>query len=60
MVLRKTEVMGEKLITMPLFPTTNLTWNDLGLKPVLSGDRPTTNRPTHGTVQYSLLEFVPG
>jgi hypothetical protein len=35
--------------------TTNPTWNDLGANPGLCGERPTTNRLSHGTTFFQFL-----
>jgi hypothetical protein len=34
--------------------TTNLTWTDLGSNPGLDGERPTTNRLSHGTAKTKI------
>jgi hypothetical protein len=36
--------------------TTNPTWTDPGSNPGLSGERPVTNRLSHGTADYLLNE----
>ena len=35
--------------------TTNPTWTDQGSKPGLHGERPTSNRLSHGTAKYPYL-----
>jgi hypothetical protein len=35
--------------------TTNPKWNDPGSNPGIRGDRPATNRLSHGTALYSCL-----
>jgi hypothetical protein len=35
--------------------TTNLTWIDLGSNPGLRGERPATNRLSHGTAYFTAL-----
>jgi hypothetical protein len=44
----ETEVLGENLPSATLF-TTNPTWIDPGANPGLRGERPATNRLSHGT-----------
>jgi hypothetical protein len=56
----ETEVLGENLPSATL-STTNPTWVDPGANPGLRGERPATNRLSHGTatvvcnVYYSLV-----
>jgi hypothetical protein len=38
--------------------TTNLTWTDPGSNPGLRGERPATNRLSHGTAQIRTLLCV--
>jgi hypothetical protein len=38
--------------------TTNLTWTDLGSNPGLRGERPATNRLSHGTVIVTWLVYI--
>jgi hypothetical protein len=38
--------------------TTNPTWPDQGSNPGLLGERPATNRLSHGTVRIGLLCFM--
>jgi hypothetical protein len=40
-------------------PTTNLTWTDPGSNPGLRGERPATNRLSHGTAHSRTLSFAP-
>jgi hypothetical protein len=44
----ETEVLGENLPSATL-STTNPTWIDPGANPGLCGERPATNRLSHGT-----------
>jgi hypothetical protein len=44
----ETEVLGENLTSATL-STTNPTWIDPGSNPGLRGERPATNRLSHGT-----------
>jgi hypothetical protein len=50
----ETEVLGENLPSATL-STTNLTWIDPGANPGLRGERPATNRLSHGTAHNWLL-----
>jgi hypothetical protein len=52
----ETEVLGENLPSATL-STTNLTWIDPGANPGLRGERPATNRLSHGTA-YKLYNRV--
>jgi hypothetical protein len=45
----KTEVLGGKTCPSATLSTTNPTWTDPGSKPGLRGERPATNRLSHGT-----------
>jgi hypothetical protein len=47
----RTEVLGGKTCPTSTLPTTNPTWSDLGSNPGLRGERPATNRLSHGTVR---------
>jgi hypothetical protein len=47
----ETEVLGENLPSATL-STTNHTWIDPGANPGLRGERPATNRLSHGTARY--------
>jgi hypothetical protein len=38
--------------------TTNPTWTDPGLNPVLRGERSATNRLSHGTASGKILPFT--
>jgi hypothetical protein len=54
----KTEVLGGKTCPSATLSTTNHTWTDPGSKPGLRGDRPATNRLSHGTAcQGFSLKF---
>jgi hypothetical protein len=48
----ETEVLGENLPSATL-STTNPTWIDPGANPGLRGERPATNRLSHGTARFS-------
>jgi hypothetical protein len=50
----ETEVLGENLPSATL-STTNPTWIDLGTNPGLRGERPATNRLSHGTALFLKL-----
>jgi hypothetical protein len=50
----ETEVLGEKLPSATL-STTNPTWIDPGSNPGLRGERPATNRLSHGTASHVLI-----
>jgi hypothetical protein len=39
------------------FSTTNPTWTDPGSNPCLRGERPATNRLSHGTALLAVLFF---
>jgi hypothetical protein len=45
----ETEELGEKACPSPTLCTTNPTWIDPGANPELRGERPATNRLSHGT-----------
>jgi hypothetical protein len=45
----KTEVLGQKPAPVPLCPPQIPPWTDPGSNPGLRGERPTTNRLSHGT-----------
>jgi hypothetical protein len=49
----ETEELGENLPSATL-STTNPTWIDPGANPGLRGERPATNRLSHGTADYSI------
>jgi hypothetical protein len=49
------ETLGEKPAPVPYMSTTNLTWADQVSNPGLRGDRPATNRLSHGTALSTLL-----
>jgi hypothetical protein len=53
----ETEVLGENLPSATL-STTNPTWIDPGANPGLRGERPATNRLSHGTALPKLLMVV--
>jgi hypothetical protein len=55
----ETEVLGENLPSVTL-STTNPTWIDPGAMPGLRGERPATNRLSHGTALKFLLHYVKG
>jgi hypothetical protein len=63
---RKTEVLGKKHVTVKLYVPEISSWTDEGLNLGLRGDRPVTNRPTHGTAMFILhnmsttIQSVPG
>jgi hypothetical protein len=46
----KDEVLAATPVSLPLFFTINLTWNDLGSNPGLRGDFPASDSLSHGTV----------
>jgi hypothetical protein len=50
----ETEVLGANLPSATL-PTTNPTWIDPGMNPGLRGERPATNRLSHGTAFIELI-----
>jgi hypothetical protein len=50
----ETEVLGENLPSATL-STTNPTWIDPGANPGLRGERPATNRLSHGTAPVPLI-----
>jgi hypothetical protein len=50
----ETEVLGENLPSVTL-STTNPTWIDLGANPGLRGERPATNRLSHGTALQACI-----
>jgi hypothetical protein len=50
----ETEVLGENLPSATL-STTNPTWIDPGANPGLLGERPTTNRLSHGTASIIVI-----
>jgi hypothetical protein len=52
----ETEVLGENLPSATLF-TTNPTWIDPGANPGLRGERPATNRLSHGTAFCYLFSL---
>jgi hypothetical protein len=52
----QTEVLGENLPSATL-STTNPTWIDPGATPGLRGERPATNRLSHGTAYFSYLQL---
>jgi hypothetical protein len=43
---------SEKNISSATLSTTNLTWTDPGANAIFHGERPATNRLSHGTAQY--------
>jgi hypothetical protein len=49
----ETEVLGENLPSATL-STTNPTWIDPGTNPGLRGERPATNRLSHGTAHLTI------
>jgi hypothetical protein len=53
----ETEVLGENLPSAT-FSTTNPTWIDPGANPGLRGERPVTNRLSHGTALHIDLMCV--
>jgi hypothetical protein len=53
----ETEVLGENLPSATL-STTNPTWIDPGANPGLRGERPATNRLSHGTAHEVILKYV--
>jgi hypothetical protein len=52
----ETEVLGENLPSATLY-TTNPTWIDPGSNPGLRGERPATNRLSHGTALNDDLMY---
>jgi hypothetical protein len=52
----ETEVLGETLPSATL-STTNPTWIDPGANPGLRGERPATNRLSHGTA-YNVIYYT--
>jgi hypothetical protein len=52
----ETEVLGENLPSATL-STTNPTWIDPGANPGLRGERPPTNRLSHGTASNDTNQF---
>ena len=46
---KESQGIGRKPCSSATLSTTNLTWTDLGSKPVLHAEGPVTHRPTHGT-----------
>jgi hypothetical protein len=55
---RETEVLGENLPSATL-STTNPTWIDAGSNPGLRGERPATNRLSHGTaLLYTYINRI--
>jgi hypothetical protein len=52
----ETEVLGENLPSATL-STTNPTWIDPGANPGLSGERPATNRLSHGTAKLATDSY---
>jgi hypothetical protein len=50
----ETEVLGENLPSATL-STTNLSWIDPGANPGLRGERPATNRLSHGTAILRII-----
>jgi hypothetical protein len=55
----ETEVLGENLPSATL-STTNPTWIDLGTNPGLHGERPATNRLSHGTAFIKSIQVESG
>jgi hypothetical protein len=53
----ETEVLGENLPSVTL-STTNHTWKDPGAIPGLRGERPATNRLSHGTALVFSLSTL--
>jgi hypothetical protein len=53
----ETEVLGENLPSATL-SSTNPTWIDPGANPGLRGERPATNRLSHGTASLENLIVV--
>jgi hypothetical protein len=51
------EVLGENLPSATL-STTNPTWIDPGANPGLRGERPATNRLSHGTAYFARYNDV--
>jgi hypothetical protein len=50
--------LGEKPVPSATLSTTNLTWTDPGSDPGLRGERPATNRLSHGTtILYDFFFF---
>ena len=57
-VQRKAEALGAKPVLVPLCPPNIPCELDLVSNPVLSGDRPVTNRFSHGaTLQYDIRQY---
>jgi hypothetical protein len=52
----ETEVLGENLPSATL-STTNPTWIDLGANLGLRGERPATNRLSHGTAKENIKNY---
>jgi hypothetical protein len=50
--------LGKTECPSTTLPTTNLKWIDSGANPGLRGERPTTNRLSHGTAQHSVTEIA--
>ena len=50
----ETEVLGVESCPSAILSTTNLTWTDLGLNQYFRGERPATNRVTHGMAWPSV------
>jgi hypothetical protein len=46
-----------KVCPSATLPTTNLTWTDPGSNPGLRGERPATNRLSHGTTVHTLTHL---
>jgi hypothetical protein len=55
----KIEVLGVKTCASGTLSTTNPTWTERGSNPGLLGERPTTNRLSHGTASHNSLWFFP-
>jgi hypothetical protein len=53
----ETEVLGENLPSATL-STTNPTWIDPGANPVLRGEKPATNRLSHGTACLKIKLLI--
>jgi hypothetical protein len=53
----ETEVLGENLPSATL-STTNPTWIDPAANPGLRGERPATNRLSHGTALILILSSI--
>jgi hypothetical protein len=54
----KPKVLGGKSCPSATLSTTNPTWTDPGSNPGLRGERPATNRLSHGTASEDLLELA--